>query len=468
MSASLPDIIETLLRRKLSTAEIFDGFWFNLQPITDAEITAGVTPINYAYPQGYVLRYANNTTPGTTDMTAAHTAAAAVAKLANCSVVLGVNCKVTSTIDFSQVRVVGPGAADPTTAVYNIVAGSSQFDVITSAGQSVFENFSVHGGWDLATAGQSGDVFTVTNPGGTGFAYNVHFRNIRIEAAKKRMIYINKGGYSSLFAVRGVDAGLHGLELFGSGSSAETTTISVGGESVFSGTPNGYGAKITECTSIGFKDVIMELTKGILIAGIDNRSLSFDNVYQEGTIGGKYIDLSTGGSGIGLSVTNSYGGGSAIDDVSNWQSCHFQCNSNLGEPAIPYIDDVYQADSGQLTTSSSGADLTAGSISLGPGIWMISATLQTLTSTASTMTQAACCLTTNVAATGLANSTNSSFVRGAAQENYNPGASLDQRLNCYTLERFTATTTFYHRARFTFGGAGNLTYRSFISAVKVR
>jgi hypothetical protein len=43
--------------------------------LTAAETAAGVTPVNYAYPPGHVLRYGNNTTPGTTDMSAAIQAA---------------------------------------------------------------------------------------------------------------------------------------------------------------------------------------------------------------------------------------------------------------------------------------------------------------------------------------------------------------------------------------------------------
>lgn len=44
-------------------------------PQTAAEISASVTPTNYTYPAGNVLRYGANSTPGTTDMTAAFQAA---------------------------------------------------------------------------------------------------------------------------------------------------------------------------------------------------------------------------------------------------------------------------------------------------------------------------------------------------------------------------------------------------------
>jgi hypothetical protein len=75
--------------------------------------------------------------------------------------------------------------------------------------------------------------------------------------------------------------------------------------------------------------------KGIRIDGISNRSLTFDNVYQELTIGSKFIDFGGGGTGIGLTVCNSFGGGSAIDPVTGWQSCHFYGNSLLTESAAP-------------------------------------------------------------------------------------------------------------------------------------
>lgn len=45
---------------------------------TAAESAASVTPTNYYYPPGNVLRYGTNSTPGTTNMTAAFTAARAV------------------------------------------------------------------------------------------------------------------------------------------------------------------------------------------------------------------------------------------------------------------------------------------------------------------------------------------------------------------------------------------------------
>jgi hypothetical protein len=476
MPVTMRDILEASYQRRTAQpeADLWGLIITEVDPFkqTAAELAAGITPVNYAYPPGYVYRYGTNTTPGTTDMTTAHNNAAIASRAGNYTVVLGVNCLVSSALDFSNVRVTGPGTNDPNNAVYNIVASSAQFDVITSKGQSTFDNFSINGGWDGVTAGQSGSAFSFTNPvagGGTGFAYNIHMTNIRIGSAKKNMIYWEGAGYSSVVSVRGLTAGLHGIEMNdGVGSAFVSTTVAISGQSVFSNTPNGYGAKIVNGVSISLRDVIMEVTKGILVNGINNRSLTFDNVYQELTSGLKFIDFSGTGAGIGLTVCNCFGAGATIDPVTSWQNVHFYGNSLLSEPPIPFIDDVYQADGGEtLTSTTGGVSVTAASLSLSPGMYLLTGTLQTVQSTASTLTQAACVITTNVASSGLGTATNASFEEGASQTNYNPGTLMDQRQNCFKIIRISATTTYYLRARLVFSGAGNLAYRGFINAVKI-
>jgi len=52
-----------------------EGSHFGVWHQTAAEVTASVTPTDYTYPPGNVLRYGTNTTPGTTDMTVAFQAA---------------------------------------------------------------------------------------------------------------------------------------------------------------------------------------------------------------------------------------------------------------------------------------------------------------------------------------------------------------------------------------------------------
>lgn len=51
-----------------STGYYVNGIIVPTYPRTAAEIAAGVTPVNYGYPVGYVDRYGTNTTPGTTVM----------------------------------------------------------------------------------------------------------------------------------------------------------------------------------------------------------------------------------------------------------------------------------------------------------------------------------------------------------------------------------------------------------------
>src|SRR5689334_408622 len=57
--------------------------------LTAFEITAVVTPTNYAYPPGHVDRYGNNTNPGTTPMDAAFQAAINQARVGGADVVWG-------------------------------------------------------------------------------------------------------------------------------------------------------------------------------------------------------------------------------------------------------------------------------------------------------------------------------------------------------------------------------------------
>ncbi len=60
-----------------------------IYPQTDAETDADVTPVNYQYPVGYVDRYGDNTSPGTTDMSDAVNSAFKVAKTAGHDVIFG-------------------------------------------------------------------------------------------------------------------------------------------------------------------------------------------------------------------------------------------------------------------------------------------------------------------------------------------------------------------------------------------
>lgn len=249
--------------------------------ITAAGLTGGLLPINLNYPRGHVYRYGVNTTPGTTDMTAIANAVAIACRQGNYPLQLpGETMLVSGPLNFSGLYVIGLG--NPFGGPSLIQANGNQFDVVTTTGLCTFYNFNVDGGNPSRTAGLLGDNFSLraTSP---AHPYLVSFFNVGSTNAKGSLCYIERGGYTSFSHFHGLNAGRHGLECFGL-STDECTTIRDYGGSQFGGT-NGFGIKLTECASCAFHDTILENTQGIQLNGIDNRTLTFDGVYQEVTSG---------------------------------------------------------------------------------------------------------------------------------------------------------------------------------------
>ena len=84
---NLPNAVNNQEPITLSQAASLNGFTIAatsgaigavLYPKTASEIAASVTPTNYSYPEMHLYRYGTNTTPGTTNMTSAITAAMSV------------------------------------------------------------------------------------------------------------------------------------------------------------------------------------------------------------------------------------------------------------------------------------------------------------------------------------------------------------------------------------------------------
>lgn len=439
-----------------------------LYPTTTAEDAADATIVNQAYPPGHVYRYGTNTTPGTTDMTVAINTAADVCRQGGYTLLLPPEkCLVSSSLDFDLIRVQGPTADMAAT----IQATSAQFHVILIRQSASCANFRVDGAWDGSTAGQTGDIFHIANDGGTGFAYNIHLENITATNAKQRLIYIEKGGYTSIWNFHGLGAGLHGLEIFGTSvGGAYSTTVTVGGQSTFGACPNGYGLRLTNCVACSFRDVIMEDTHGIVIEGNDNRALSFDNVYQENfsvDIGGTFIDFSDSG-GIGLSITNCFGGNKGMTAPTNWQNIYYASNTNLGESYIPYAGRLVQGIGAEATTTTTGGvSVTAASVSIPPGTWEIEAVLQTAVASGTpALSDAGIMITTNVADSG-ANSSTSTLIEGADRTAFTI-ANSTVRLRAWRTYQNTTTSdvTMYLRAFFNIS-AGTLAYASLIVARKM-
>lgn len=434
---------------------------------TPAEIAAGVTPVNYAYPPGDVRRYGAKC-DGVTDDTAAINAGANAVRQAYANGG-GANflsfpgpgpCLVSGSLDFSTIDVYGYGEWK------HIQATSAQFDVITSTGSMKLNNLRVDGGWNGVTAGLSGDILALkaVSP---AHPYQVQIFNCIFINAKKRHIYIERGGYTAIYGTFCLAAGLHSLECFGL-STDQCTTVRTYGSCTFSVAPNGYGIKLTECANCTFRDAILENTSGIQLNGTNNRSITFDGCYQEATTGGAFI--TDNGSGIGLVIRSCFGGNATVPFLTNWQDVYFQGNSNLAESAVPFSNRIVTNDSGQVTTATHGAlSVTATSISLSPGTWIITGTMQFADAGAASLQDASFVLTTDVTNNGTASSTAGAFEVGTDRVYVVPSGAFSStvRLKAATIYQniTSAAVTFYMRA-FLNNAAGTIAYRGEINAVK--
>lgn len=504
-----------------------------LYPQSAAEIALTVVPTNFAYPPGHVYRYGTNTTPGTTDMTTAINTAANVCRQGGYTLQVPMEGKllVSSSLNFSGCRVQGLGNAfDSTTGIQ---ASSAQFDIITTTGFTIMDNIWVDGGWDGTTAGLSGDILSIkaVSP---AHPYVNSFSNCNFQAAKKRGIYIERGGYTSLFHMHVLGCGLHGLQCIGVANTDPCTSIRDYGASQYGSTPYGYGIDLTNCSAMMFYGTIIEGTNGIRISDIGNRNLKFDGIYQEfnpvptftGQILGTTLTVSspttlaglgigsilsgsgvtantvitglitgTGGTGTysvnnsqtvgpvtmtatilmytnnaggsGLTISNNEGIGMTmpfapgIPSWGDWTNVYLNNNDGVQEGPVPFANKIFNNSSGASTISATG-DVTVGQLSLIPGTWKLTGSVQTIISTGGgSATQLACQITTNSAASGLANST-SPLVEGAAQTQ-SFGVNQDARIQCDTIvQTFTSPTIYYLRAHIALSGtiaegyAGNL------------
>jgi hypothetical protein len=372
-------------------------------------------------------------------------------------------CLVSSSLNFSHIGVIGAGSVFGGPS--HIQANASQFDVITSTGGMVLLNVRADGGWDNVAAGQNGDILSIkaTSP---AHPYLVGIMYCSFTNAKRRAIYIERGGYTDIYHTQCVQAGLHSLEIVGT-STDEATTVRTNGSCQFGGTPHGFGIKLTEVANCTFRDAILENTQGIQLNGLDNRAITFDGCYQENTSGGLFI-TDNGSAGIGLVVRSCFGGNTSIPFLTNWQDVSFSGNSNLASGAIPLPNRIFQNDGGERIVTVT-SDVTAASLSLSPGTYLIFGTVQSIIATGSgNIAQLACNVTTNASGSGIANST-SALVVGADEQSYNPLSGIsDLRVNCSTVLQVTTATTYYLRTRIAVTGTATIGYHGFLNAVLIQ
>lgn len=250
--------------------------------------------------------------------------------------------KVSSSLEVTGIDVEGVGKES------KIQATSAQFDIFTTAGNTRFSNFYIHGGWNGTTSGLSGNSITVQNNSGS-YPYNIRIENLTIQFSKKNGIYINRGGYSSIRSTKVNACGLHGCELYGNTGSDAVTTITIDGFSVFSDCPNGFGVRIRNGILISLDTVISEYTKGIELDGNDNRDINILNYYQENTSTGRFVTFT--GGGIGVNVMGCFGGNHSILYNSNFLGVNMIGNSNLSVPANTYNWNALQTGNSEFTVS---------------------------------------------------------------------------------------------------------------------
>lgn len=468
-----PDDNNQWRRHREITNQILDHSFDDSRVQTPAEKIAGVAVINGAYAPGDRRRY-GAACDGVTDDTVALNNAATAVRTALIAAnqggpwVLtfgGGTSLVSSTIDLSGTAVDGGGFN--LSGVPHIQATSAQFNVITSSGRTIIQNLFVDGGWDGSTTGLSGDTFSFIDPI-DGTAYDIYLSNVGIFRSKKRGIYWEGGAYGFVDRPQISGCGLHAVELFSVDAGHTTTTIGFTGKGTMSSTPNGYGMKITSCVSISVDTIIMEATKGILVAGSGNRTLSFDRVYQESPVSTTFLDLGAS-DGIGLSVTNCFGNGLHITEATNWVNPHFDSNT-LTESSI-YADGRRwaESDSGEvLTAITGGTNFTACSMVLGPGTWQIDSTMQVQDAGGAAIVKAGIKITGTVGDSGLNINTNVNFTVGC-DEATSFGASQDARLHAEQVYQNStgANVTIYLRG-FINISAGTIAYRAYSSAVKMQ
>jgi hypothetical protein len=95
-----------------------------IYPRSTAEISAGVTPTNYQYPHGYIERYGNNSTPGTTDMSAALASASAQAAAGGADINALTICHIASETEVAALFRVGRRQCFTTTSIVTFALGA--------------------------------------------------------------------------------------------------------------------------------------------------------------------------------------------------------------------------------------------------------------------------------------------------------------------------------------------------------
>lgn len=222
----------------LTAAEIGEALF----PRTAREIAASVTPVNYSFPEGNLLRYGTNTTPGTTDMASAF--ATAISLRMPIIVPAGLyrhNGQMAEIVEGGLIgEKVNTSQLDGDTRIvfYNITGATQaairlSYSATNANGLRFLENLSIFASsWDNTT-GANGYGVEITGPS--------RLRNIQIAGFEVYNLFLHntatdgQAPYASLLEnVFSTHAGQHGIVV---GTGANTVTF-INCDSKYSGAPS--------------------------------------------------------------------------------------------------------------------------------------------------------------------------------------------------------------------------------------
>lgn len=220
------------------------------------------------------------------------------------------------------------------TSILRLIAGAGDgTDVVQCKTSNVrIHDFTAYGNWDLASTGQFGNGIKIEHEDGSTPIENFTLENMRFLACKSRAIHAHNAKNISIISANGSYFGLDGMYFQGDSASVPCATVMVGGNTEFSNAPNGYSIRIKDVRNAYFQ-YRTDSTKGVYIAGTNNRNLTFENCdLGAGIPNEDYVfDLSVSG-GTGLAINNcnitQVAATSVVSDTLLWTNLVAQQNTN--------------------------------------------------------------------------------------------------------------------------------------------
>ena len=295
----------------LTATEVGTALW----PVTTAETSAGVTPTNVEYEPGKVLRYGTNTTPGTTDMTAAFTSAVAQNDAGGASVkITGVTTYLVDPLNIdsvSNVTILGE--------VGSIVKAAASGNVfhITNSNNIRIDGVTIQG-VRTYTSGTATikldevDEFQITN----NHVIDSSRMGITAQASEHGVIannLIETAYQDGIMVRRGDDAGL----------ADKSRHIAVTGNTIYNvgilhlGSDIGEGIHIfdAEYITVTGNSIYNSFNNGISLEGADNCIISANTIIDSKQSGISVNDGTVNTSGLRCIVTSNLIEGSGSDGI---------------------------------------------------------------------------------------------------------------------------------------------------------